>query len=173
MSRRIGPTKAKILSSSAAKARLRRIAYEVYEANYENDELVILGIDVRGGYLAEQIQKLLTEISPITTHLITAKKDEQAGEIIIEENNAKAIIAGKAVLIVDDVLYSGRTLFHAIASVMEHSPAKVQTAVLIDRGHRNVPVTHDFVGMLLSTSLKQHVSVEISPDTHSATAYLI
>lgn len=173
MSQSSSPTKAKILSSAAAKARLKRIAYEVYEANYGNDELVILGIDERGGFLAEQLRKYLTEISPIKTRLILAKKVEDPDGITIESEEAREVIEGKAVLIVDDVLYSGRTLFQTIAAVMELDPVRVQTAVLIDRGHRSIPVTHDFVGMLLSTSLKQHVSVEISPETQSATAYLL
>ncbi len=165
--------KVKILSLSGTKVRLRRIAYEIYESNYGSDELVILGIDDRGGYLAEKLKELLIEISPITVLLIKAKKVKDTAEIMVEGENISSIIKGKTVLIVDDVLYSGRTLFHAIAFVMKHEPTKIQTAVLIDRGHRSIPITHDFVGILLSTSLKQHVSVEISPESNSATAYLL
>lgn len=173
MSRSSNPQKAKILSSSAARARLKRIAYEVYEANYGNEKLIILGIDHRGGYLAEQLANILKEISPIEVILMMADKMENPDKVVIRDANAETAIRGNSILIVDDVLYSGKTLFNAIAAVMYCQPSKVQTAVLIDRGHRSIPVTHDFVGMLLSTSLKQHVSVEISPETLSATAYLL
>ncbi|MCL4105588.1 UNVERIFIED_CONTAM: hypothetical protein GTU68_057463 [Idotea baltica] len=100
-------------------------------------------------------------------------KDFDHDRVVIEGDNPKESIAGLPVLIVDDVLYSGRTMFYAIAAVVPLGPAKIQTAVLIDRGHRSIPVTHDFVGMLLSTSLQEHVSVEISPEKSSATAYIL
>ena len=167
------PEKVKILGPGPARAKLRRIAYEVYEANFGLRELVIVGLNDRGASLAAQLAEVLTDISPIKISPLRARMNDETESVNLLDDNASEVIKGKVVLIVDDVLYSGRTMFHAIASVMEHSPSRVQTAVLIDRGHRNIPVTHDYVGMLLATSLKQHVSVEISPEDHSATAYLL
>lgn len=159
--------KVKILGGSATKAKLRRIAYEIYEANFREQQLVLVGIDLRGGFLARQLQRLLSEISPLKVDLLSAKK---TGEGIALESTAG--IADATIVVVDDVLYSGRTMFLTIAEVMRHAPAKVQTAVLIDRGHRSVPVTHDFVGMVLATSLKQYVDVEVDAVKEKAAAYL-
>jgi len=167
------PHKVKILSSFAVRARLRRIAYEVFESNYGIEELIIMGIDDRGGYLAERLVSILEEIAPMKVQLMHGIKDFDHNRVVIEGDDPKALIAGKPVLIVDDVLYSGKTMFYAIAAVVAMAPVRIQTAVLIDRGHRSIPVTHDFVGMLLSTSLQQHVSVEISTEKSSATAYLL
>lgn len=163
--------KVKILGASAVKAKLKRMAYEVYEANFGKDSLVIVGIDKRGGFLAKCIAELLKEISPLAVEMTFAKKIG-GGRVRLEGEKLSNVLTGKTVLVVDDVLYSGHTMLNAVAEVLSYSPAKVQTAVLIDRGHRNVPVTHDFVGMLLATSLKQHVSVEVQESKASATAYL-
>lgn len=163
--------KVKILGASAVKARLRRMAYQIYESNFGQERILIVGIDKRGGFLARQIADLLTEISPLRIDFTSALK-VQGDQAIQLDEQAPELIKGCPVVVVDDVLYSGKTLFLAIAEVFAHAPKRIQTAVLIDRGHRNLPVTHDFVGMLLATSLKQHVSVEISSSDSSATAYL-
>ena len=72
----------------------------------------------------------------------------------------------------DDVLYSGKTIFDALVAVMEHGPATVQTALLIDRGHRNLPLSPDYVGLTLATTLKQHVTVVLSKDGNKVEAFL-
>lgn len=161
-----------ILAPSSVGAKLRRMAYEIYEANYGQDSLVLVGVDKRGGFLAKAIGGILEEISPLSIRLLAAPKDEN-GAVGLEGEGLEFEIGGKPVVVVDDVLYSGHTLFNAVAKILAFQPSRIQSAVLIDRGHRNVPVTHDFVGMLLATSLKQHVSVEILEDESSATAYLI
>ncbi|HHG83179.1 MAG TPA: phosphoribosyltransferase [Bacteroidetes bacterium] len=162
--------KVKILGGSAVKGILRRMAYEIYEKNFDQKKLVIIGIGKRGGYLAQQILEILKEISPLDLQLFLAAKTEGDGIALLKE--AIDSISGEPILIVDDVLYSGITMFHALAAVMNCNPLAVQIAVLIDRGHRSVPVSHDFVGMELATSLKQYVSVEISAAEQKANAYL-
>lgn len=163
--------KVKILGASAVKAKLRRMAYEVYESNFGKKSLLIVGIDKRGGYLAGEIAGFLREISPLDIALLNAKK-QGGGKVLLEGEDLEGMIKDKQVVVVDDVLYSGGTLFNCVAQILAFGPAKVQTAVLIDRGHRSLPVTHDFVGMLLATTLKQHVSVEVLEDQTSAIAYL-
>lgn len=162
--------KVKILGASAVKAKMRRMAYEVYENNFEEQSLILIGIGKRGGYLATRLAAILREISPLRIELLNASKTEGDGVAIAEADLTK--LEGEAVLVVDDVLYSGLTIFHTVAAVMQSKPKAVQTAVLIDRGHRNVPMTSDFVGMELATSLKQYVSVEVSPEADKAIAYL-
>lgn len=163
--------KVMILGAPAVRARLRRMAYQIYESNYGQEEVTIVGIDDRGGFLASQMATILQEVSPLKVSLIRASKVNNDTAIALEVGAADSI-TDRPVVIVDDVLYSGRTLFLTVAEVLAFQPRRVQTAVLIDRGHRNLPVTHDFVGLLLATSLKQHVSVEISPADASAKAYL-
>ncbi|MEM0998753.1 MAG: phosphoribosyltransferase family protein [Bacteroidota bacterium] len=162
--------KVQILTSTAVKAKLRRMAYEIYERNYDCERLVIIGIGGRGGYIADQLTATLNEISPMVIERLGAVK-EMDRDLELEAT-ASRIIPGQAVILVDDVLYSGLTMFHVLRLVMQHNPQRVQTAVLIDRGHRNVPVTHDFVGIELATSLQQYVSVEIKPAEKEAAAYL-
>lgn len=164
------PHRVKILGAKAVKAKLRRMAYEIFEKNYEAESLVMIGMGKRGGYLCSRLADLLQEISPLKVTQIEAVKSDSREGILPEETN-KAI-PGQAVIIVDDVLYSGLTMFQALSAVMDLKPAKVQVAVLIDRGHRNIPVSHDFVGVELATSLQQYVSVEITADEDKAVAYL-
>lgn len=164
--------KVKILGAPAMKAKMKRIAYEIYERSYGSEELLMLSIGKRGGFVAEQLCAMVQEISAINVSHLNAAKIENGDGIVLDPDTASKMIAGKNVIVVDDVLYSGRTMFQAVASVMTYNPTKVQTAVLIDRGHRNVPVTHDYVGMVLATSLKQYVSVEVAENEQKAIAYL-
>jgi pyrimidine operon attenuation protein/uracil phosphoribosyltransferase len=136
------------------------MAWEVYERNFSEQELCLVGIDQRGGFIARELATRLLAISPLRVKVIAAPRDE-AGKISLEGAES---LRDKAVLIVDDVLYTGSTFFVVLNAVMQQQPRKVQTAALIDRGHRNLPITADFVGMDLATTLKQHVSVEMTGD---------
>lgn len=161
--------KVKILDAADAKAKIKRMAYEIYESNFGSSELVVVGLNQRGAFLADLLSEQLENISPLKVARLNAHREQET--VRIEGNPAEAIKACP-VVVVDDVLYSGKTLFLAVAAVMAHQPKRVQTAVLIDRGHRSLPVTHDFVGMLLATTLQQHVSVEIAEEQTSAIAYV-
>jgi pyrimidine operon attenuation protein/uracil phosphoribosyltransferase len=164
------PHRVKILDAEAVRAKLRRMAYEIFEKNYEEEAVVMIGLGQEGEYLADRLTHLMQEISPLKIVRIGAGKGE-SHDVNLPEEAAKSI-EGRVVVIVDDVLYSGLTMFHALEKVMQLRPSKVQIAVLIDRGHRHVPVSHDFVGMELATSLQQYVSVEIVESEQKAAAYL-
>ncbi|MEM7035552.1 MAG: phosphoribosyltransferase family protein [Bacteroidota bacterium] len=164
--------KVKILGATAVDAKLRRIAYEIYERSFGREEIVIIGIGKRGGYVADRLEGMLAEVAPLKVLRLAAVKAAEGDGITLDGDDVAGTIQGRLALVVDDVLYSGRTMFHALAAVMEHGPEMVQTAVLIDRGHRNLPVTHDYVGMVLATSLKQYVSVEIAENEKKAVAYV-
>ena len=112
--------KVKILGAKAVKAKLRRMAYEIYERNYERDRLVIIGIGGRGGYLSRQLSDILREISPIKVERFDLDKNIE-DELSLDPGS-RSIIPGQSVLIVDDVLYSGLTMFHAVAMVMQYNP---------------------------------------------------
>lgn len=164
--------KVKILASGAITAKLRRMAYQIYEKNFGQTGVVLVGIDQRGGFVAQQLAGYLNEISPLKVDFLRLKKAEEGRPMEFVESEVAGLMRERVAVIVDDVLYSGYTMLQAVATVMEAGCANIQVAVLIDRGHRNVPVTHDFVGMVLATSLRQYVSVEVDEDQAKAAAYL-
>lgn len=151
--------KIKILGNSAIHAKLDRMAWEIYESNYAEQEVFLVGVDERGGFIAKELAARLISISPLRISVLSATKTPEGIQLQTPEK-----LTGKVALIVDDVLYSGTTFFNVLTSVMQQKPMKVQTAALIDRGHRILPVSADFVGMDMATTLKQHVSVEMTPD---------
>jgi pyrimidine operon attenuation protein/uracil phosphoribosyltransferase len=144
------------------------MAYEVYEQNFEEQHIVVLGISERGGYLAERIVALLNEISPLEIQLAGVELDQevrqgQGGLMEASFSENSTFFEGKAVLVVDDVLYSGNTLLNVIAPLLSFNPQKIQTAVLIDRGHRSMPIFSNIVGIQLATTLHDHVLFEVDP----------
>lgn len=164
-------TKVKILSSGAVAAMLRRMAYEIYERNFQVNRLVMAGIGPRGGFLADRLEGHLREISPLEiTRMDLAKNETGAG--LHWANEVVGNLEGQTLLIVDDVLYSGATTLQALVLVAALRPETIQTAFLIDRGHHHFPVRHDYVGMEMATSLKQYVSVEVDPQTLRAEAFI-
>lgn len=165
-------TKAKILAAGAMVAKLRRMAYQVYEKNFDQSSLTLVGIGFKGYAMAKLLGALLEEISPLEIHLLHLQKDAEQSPLAYATGEADALIRSKHVLIVDDVLYSGYTLFQALAATMSFRPRKVELAVLIDRGHHMVPISPNYVGMVLATSFLQYVAVEFEEDQSRASAYL-
>lgn len=169
-------TKVQILDQVAIMARLRRMAFEIYEANYQEKKLYLIGIDERGGFLGKTLQQLLESISSLEIQYFQAhldRRDSPEGLGIDLGLETLDELRGQSVLVVDDVLYSGRTLLNVLAILLQGAPATLRTAVLIDRGHRLMPVSADFVGLELATTLQQHVSVEFSPDDQKVEAFLL
>lgn len=150
-----------ILNTEEIKQKTRRIAYQVLEDNYEEKELVMIGIRPNGFEYAEQLKKEIEAIDGIKITLLELKLNKQ--KPLSEEINVelgKLSLDKKAVLIVDDVANTGKTLYYALKPIMEYSPRKVQAAVLVDRQHKLFPVTADFVGLSLNTTLQEHILVE-------------
>ncbi|MFN8288356.1 MAG: phosphoribosyltransferase family protein [Chitinophagales bacterium] len=150
-----------ILNTEEIKQKTRRIAYQVLEDNYEEKELVMIGIKPNGYEYAEQLKKEIESIDSIKITLLELKLNKQ--KPLSEQINVelgKLSLDKKAVLIVDDVANTGKTLYYALKPIMEFSPRKVQAAVLVDRQHKMFPVTADFVGLSLNTTLQEHILVE-------------
>jgi pyrimidine operon attenuation protein / uracil phosphoribosyltransferase len=164
--------KVKILGGGAMTAKIRRMAYQVYEKNFAEKALVLCGIGPRGAFLAGLLHDILREISSLDVEVLHLHKPVADTPMAWAQEAAAAVTHGKVAIIVDDVLYSGLTILNAMTLLLPHHPAKIQVAVLIDRGHRHYPISHDFVGMVLATSLRQYVSVEVDEDQHSAAVYL-
>lgn len=166
-------SKVRIMHHHAIQAKLRRMAYQIYEKNFEETELVFVGINTRGSHIAKRLIQLLEEISPLNLHFLHAEKNEAGTGVELDPNAFQETIPNRTVIVVDDVLYSGGTMLSAVSQLMPFKPAKIRIAVLIDRGHRNYPLSPDYLGMDLATTLKQHVSVEVAADDSKVEAFLL
>lgn len=140
------------------------MAFEIYESHYQESELLIIGIDERGGSLASKLMDQLKEISPIQLKYVNAKLDRESDPDAIGLEVALELkdVHNKPILVVDDVLYTGRTMLHVVSIFLQANPSSIRTAVLVDRGHRMVPVSADFTGLELATTFHQHVEFVVS-----------
>lgn len=160
-----------ILSNEDVKQKTTRIAYQIVENNYEEKELILVGIKPNGFTYAQQLKKEIESIDNIKVTLVglTLNKQNPLGSEIKLENSTS--LNDKSIIVVDDVANTGKTLYYALKPIMEFSPRKVQAVVLVDRQHKLFPVTADFIGLSLSTTLQEHIVVEFD-DKKQSTAYL-
>lgn len=154
--------KSLILNHTQIEQKINRIAYEIYENNYDEKSIVIAGIAKNGYLLAERIAAVLQKISKIKIQLIEIKLDKEnpfdsSSKLKLSDKELK----NQVVILVDDVLNSGKTLIFG-AKLFLNSPVKrLTTAVLVDRGHNRYPIKADVVGLSLSTTLQEHITVEL------------
>lgn len=148
---------------------LKRISHEIIEHNHGLTNVVLLGIPTRGSYLSSRIVEILREIEteiPSGTLDITLHRDDlrtRAPRPLLPTVVPSGGIEGKDVVLIDDVLYSGRTIRAALDAIGELGrPRSVQLAVLVDRGHRQLPIRADYVGKNLPTSANEIVKVKLS-----------
>ncbi len=161
-----------ILDNEAIQQKTIRIAYQIVEDNYDEDELVIIGIKPNGFQYAQQLKKEIDAIDGVKVTLIELEFNKTKPlETTIKLELGKKTLDNKTVIIVDDVANTGKTLYYALKPVMEFSPKKVQAVVLVDRQHKLFPVSPDFVGLSLSTTLQEHIIVEFDAKGAGA-AYL-
>jgi pyrimidine operon attenuation protein/uracil phosphoribosyltransferase len=148
-----------ILSEQVATMKLTRIAYEILENNPTEKELILAGIKENGLIVAAQIQEILKDISTISTELISLSFDKKVpGDILLSEN---IDFNDKVIILIDDVANSGKALLYALKPFLQFYPRKIQTAVLVERSHKTYPVHPDYVGISLSTTLQEHIYVEV------------
>ncbi len=149
---------------------LARIAHEIAERNPEPEALAIVGIHTRGAILAQRLKRLLDEMLPVQVPFgdldIGFYRDDVAKRPqapVLHASHVDFDVAGRTVVVVDDVLYTGRTVRAAIEALFDYGrPQRVQLAVLADRGHRELPIRPDYVGKNLPTSRSEHVRVRVS-----------
>ncbi|MBT8195828.1 MAG: phosphoribosyltransferase [Bacteroidia bacterium] len=155
-------TKTLLLDKKAIQHRIDRIAYQLYEDNYKENELFIAGIHDRGYILAKKIEKALAKLSNMNTTLLKLEidKDNPLSKEIEIDTDVK-MLKGKVVVVVDDVLNSGKTLMYSLRPFLEVRVKKLRTVLLIDRDHKRYPIRANYVGLRLSTTLKEHVSVNL------------
>lgn len=149
-----------VLNRKETLQKIKRMAYEIYERNYQEKEIVIAGIYDKGYFFADLLVKELKQISPSTITLVKISLDKSAKkqcpvtlDVPIES------LIDKVVVITDDVLNTGRTLVYSFQPFLSISTKKLQTAVIVNRSHNNFPVTPDYIGYSLATTLKEHIEV--------------
>ncbi|MCB9800145.1 MAG: bifunctional pyr operon transcriptional regulator/uracil phosphoribosyltransferase PyrR [Candidatus Omnitrophica bacterium] len=160
----------KVLSEADVQRALIRISHEILERNHGIKNLVIVGIRTRGVFLAERlcanIQTIEGSKLPLGYLDITLYRDD-LGEIgprpVVKQTELPFDPTGKVVILVDDVLYTGRTIRAALDAIIDFGrPKAIQLAVLIDRGHRELPIKADYVGKNLPTAKEEQVIVKLS-----------
>jgi pyrimidine operon attenuation protein/uracil phosphoribosyltransferase len=157
------------LSSDDIRRAITRISHEILEQNRGSNNLLLLGIPTRGVQLATRIAEVIkdhsaTEVSVGSLDVTMYRDDlsEQPTRAVGITTIPSSGVSGKAVVLVDDVLFSGRTIRAALDALNDHGrPAAVRLAVLIDRGHRQLPIRADYVGKNLPTSLTERISVKL------------
>lgn len=153
--------KVQILTTEDILQKTRRMAYQIVEENYDETELILIGIQPKGFEYAVQLKKEIEAINTLKVTLVELSLNKtnplsQKIDLAIGANS----LDNKTVIVVDDVANTGKTLYYALKPIMEFSPAKVQVAVLVDRQHKLFPVSPDFVGLSLSTTLQEHIHVK-------------
>ncbi|MCH4823441.1 phosphoribosyltransferase [Gramella lutea] len=148
-----------ILDQEQIKHKIRRIAYQIYESNIEEQEIIIAGIAKNGFILAEKIETELKEISPLKIILCKVEMDKKNPLGEIKTSLSPEQYKNKSIILVDDVLNSGTTLIYGVRHFLEVPLKHFNTAVLVDRNHKKYPVKADFKGISLSTSLSETVKV--------------
>lgn len=159
--------KSHIMDENAVKRALVRMAHEIVEKNAGCDALCLLGIQRRGVPLAKRLAENIRSFSEIPVEVgsldITLYRDDLETlptDPVVNSTRINFPIKDKTVVLVDDVIYTGRTVRAALDAVMKHErPQRIQLAVLIDRGHRELPIRGDFVGKNVPTSRKEVVAV--------------
>jgi pyrimidine operon attenuation protein/uracil phosphoribosyltransferase len=164
-----------LLDAEALGRSLSRIAHEIIEGNPELDDLALVGIQTRGVPLARRLARLIEEragVAPevgtvdITFHRddVTVRRGEAplAAQPVVRATQLDFPLDGRTVVLVDDVLYTGRTIRAAIEALFDYGrPARVQLAVLVDRGHRELPIRPDYVGKNLPTARGERIQVQL------------
>jgi pyrimidine operon attenuation protein/uracil phosphoribosyltransferase len=173
--------KAQILNKRDMARIITRLAHEILEKNRGTENLVIVGLRTRGAYLAERISKKISEIEQVeipTGYLdVTLYRDDfrtRLKQPSVEVTNIPFEIDNKNIVLVDDVLYTGRTVRAALDALMDFGrPARIYLAVLVDRGHRELPIKADFVGKNIPTSIGEEVRVKITEIDEEDAVYLV
>ncbi|MBX2926787.1 MAG: phosphoribosyltransferase [Saprospiraceae bacterium] len=152
----------KILNQHQIEQKIRRLAIEILENNYEETELILAGINNNGYAFAALLLEDLQKISPIRFTLTRIRLNPaHPTEFPVQTEMPVEAMAGKVVIIVDDVANTGRTIFYACKPLLDALPKRLEVAVLVDRKHKNFPIRADYVGIALNTTLKNDIDVQI------------
>ncbi len=177
----INQEKAQILDESGIRRSLTRIAHEIVEKNKGIKDIVLVGIRRRGVPLAERLAVLIEEIEgakmPIGKLDITLYRDDLTAlgdQPVVHGTDIPGDIAGKKIILVDDVLFTGRTIRAAMDAIVDMGrPQSIQLAVMIDRGHRELPIRADYIGKNVPTSKKEVIHVKLREVDHEESVVIV
>lgn len=155
-------TRTQVLNDHQVRQRIRRMAFQIYENNFSEKAIVIAGIDGQGYELAREIAEGLSDVSPIKARLARVHVNKEAPEkddvtLDVEIDSLRK----QVVVLVDDVLNSGRTLAYGMKPFLTMEVKKIEVAVLVNRSHPKFPIQPKYTGYELSTTLSEHVTVEL------------
>ncbi|MGN0180845.1 MAG: bifunctional pyr operon transcriptional regulator/uracil phosphoribosyltransferase PyrR [Candidatus Ornithomonoglobus sp.] len=164
--------KAVLLTGESAQRLVNRMAYEIIEDNRGSEKLVVIGIQSKGVLFAKALQKKISELEGVTLPLgsidITFYRDDLTrlnDHPVIRETDVPFTIEDKNIILVDDILFSGRTVNAAIKELFDMGrPAKIKLAVLVDRGHHELPIRADYCGRNVPTGLNEYIDADITED---------
>jgi len=151
-----------VLNQKQILQKIKRLAYEILENNYEAPELVLIGVNNNGATFSDMLTRELEHISDIPivqAHIRLNPADPLSEDITL--NTAIQNLNGKIVIVVDDVANTGRTVFYACKPLFDALPKKIEVAVLVDRKHKSFPINVDYVGLSLATTLEENIDVRI------------
>ena len=162
--------KSRVMDKEAIDKSLERIAHEIVEHFKSVDDIAIIGIKNRGAYLAGRlilkVEKIIKKKLPVGALDITLYRDDLTQlteQPVVHATEIDFDIDGKAIILVDDVLFTGRTIRCALDAIIDFGrPAQIQLAVLVDRGHRELPIRADYVGKNVPTALNELVEVRLT-----------
>jgi pyrimidine operon attenuation protein/uracil phosphoribosyltransferase len=158
----MGTVKTVVLNSVQIDQKIDRLAFQIYENHYDEKEIIIAGIEGNGFVLAKLLGERLANFTDMKVTLVSVfvnKHDPLAEKASV--GLEKEDVEGKVVILVDDVLNSGKTLIYGIKHFLKVRLKALRTVALIDRDHKRFPVKADYVGLSLSTTLREHVKVDL------------
>jgi pyrimidine operon attenuation protein/uracil phosphoribosyltransferase len=148
-----------ILDQAQIKQKIDRIAYQILEDCFDEKEIIIAGIASRGFVFAQKLEKVLSKISKIKCTLVEITLDKDSNNLVASTNIPVSQCKNKTIILVDDVLNSGRTLLYGLSVFLNIPTKKIRTAVLVDRSHKLFPISTDYAGYTISTVSQEHISV--------------
>jgi pyrimidine operon attenuation protein/uracil phosphoribosyltransferase len=152
-----------ILNAEQIRQKIRRIAFQIYENNFDESFLLLAGIAGEGFVLAQALAQEIQLVAPFSVELLQLQLDKtQPAQPIVHPGRPAADFTDKVIIVIDDVLYTGRTLAFSLQPFLSVPVRKLQVAVLVDRNYPRYPVSADYKGYELSTTLTDHVDVVLS-----------
>ncbi len=161
-----------VLDKNQIAQKINRIAYQILEDNLDEKELILAGIWDRGYKLAIRLKTVLEQISSIKITLLRVDLEKLNSKLVAKTDLPEKEWSGKVIILVDDVLNSGKTLTYGLGVFLNTPHKRIRTVVLVDRSHKIFPIATDFVGLQLATILKEHVDVVLDVEGEEDRVYL-
>jgi len=161
-----------ILDKKQIQQKINRIAYQILEDNLDEKEIVLAGIWDRGYKIGLRLKKVLSKISDLKIIMLKIDLDRLNSKLVAQTGLDESQWKNKVIILVDDVLNSGKTLAYGLGVFLNTPHKKIRTVVLVDRSHKIFPIATDFVGLQMATVLKEHVDVVIDVEGEEDRVYL-